>query len=77
MVHAQEERVTAALSNVLEVLDDVTKTTATNLVGKEGGEGRGEGRGEEGRLNDIEYIYNEIHTKKNSHELVLYYYAGA
>ena len=37
MVHAEQERVTASLGNVLKVLDDVAKTPTTNLVGGGGG----------------------------------------
>ena len=33
MVHAEEKGVTATLGHVLQVLDDVPETTATNLWG--------------------------------------------
>ena len=55
MVHAEQERVTASLGNVLKVLDDVAKSSNTHLCrsggcGERGwgGEGEGEGEGVEG-----------------------------
>ena len=34
MVHAEQERITASLGNVLKVFDDVAKTPTTNLGGR-------------------------------------------